>query len=200
MTRPVVVVLVAIGWAAVVACSQTADGPSSPSAGQVQTAQATQVPSPIGSLAPGPDATAVVSVQALPPGDSSSLQTTSGDRVQRLASGEFLLPAADAFGAPGFHEVLIDVQTLPEDVSVTSGHRPILSLRDLGRPDRGCDSQHPLSGCATIDWSDFDGRANVPPGGVFEHSLTLQLVFGERSFFLSDSGSLNEAPDSYKPG
>ena len=76
----------------------------------------------------------------------------------------------------------------------------VLTLRDLGRPQQGCSREHPLSGCATVDWSDFDGRPNVPPGGVFEHRLVLQLASGAQAFFLSDSGSLNEAPDRYKPG
>ena len=199
LIRPATVLLAAVVLAVVVGCSQTAAGPSSPSASQVQTETASQAPSPV-SLVAVPTATAIVSVQAPPPVLRSPLPTATGDGIQRLASGEFLLPAVDAFGAPGFHEVLIDVQTLPNDLSVSSGDRLILSLRDLGRPDQSCSREHPLSGCATVDWSDFDGRAKVPSGGVFEHSLTLRLASGDRSFFLSESGSLNDTPDSYKPG
>ena len=192
LIRPAAPILMTLVSTVVVACSQTADGPNSLSR--------SQAPSPVPSLVPVPAATAVVSVQAPPPTARSPIPTATGGGIQRLASGEFLLPAADAFGAPGFHEVLIDVQTLPDDLSVASGDRLILRLRDLGRPDQSCSRDHPLSGCATVDWSDFDGRAKVPPGGVFEHSLTLRLASGDRSFFLSESGSLNDASDSYKPG
>ena len=199
MIRPATGVLMSIVWVVVVGCSQTAAGPSGSTANPAQTAGANPAPPPL-SIVPVPTATAVVSVQAPAPVVRSPLPTATGFGVQRLASGEFLLPAANAFGAPGFHEVLIDVQTLPSDLSVTSGDRLILSLRDLGRPDQSCSREHPLSGCATVDWSDFDGRAKVPPGGVFEHSLTLRLASGDHSFFLSESGSLNDTPDSYKPG
>ena len=96
--------------------------------------------------------------------------------------------------------MLTDSQTIPEDVTAAAGRRLVLTLRDLGRPEQRCDRDHPLSGCATVDWSDFEGRPGVPPGGVFEHRLVLQLASGERSFFLSDAGSLNGAPDRYKPG
>ena len=80
------------------------------------------------------------------------------------------------------HEVLTDSQTIPEDIAATAGRRLVLTLRDLGRPEETCDREHPLSGCATVDWSDFDGRPNVPPGCVFEHRLLLQLASGEQSF------------------
>ena len=121
-------------------------------------------------------------------------------KVTKLASGELSLPAATSFGSSGFHEVLTDSQTLPQDIAAAAGRRLVLTLRDLGRPEQRCDREHPLSGCATVDWSDFEGRPGVPPGGVFEHRLVLQLASGEQSFFLSESGSLNEAPDPYEPG
>ena len=137
-------------------------------------------------------------IVALPP--QSEAPVSVGAKVRKLASGELLLPAATSLGSPGFHEVLTDSQTIPEDITAAAGRRLVLTLRDLGRSEQRCAREHPLSGCATVDWSDFDGRPNVPPGGVFEHRLVLQLASGEQSFFLSDSGSLNEAPDRYKPG
>jgi hypothetical protein len=40
----------------------------------------------------------------------------------------------------------------------------------------------------------------VPPGGVFENSITLQLASGTQKFFLSESEKLADAPDAFKPG
>ncbi|MCH8184634.1 MAG: hypothetical protein IH862_00850 [Chloroflexi bacterium] len=169
-------------------CSQS-DAAPAPS-----TADRAIQPQPVAaSAAPGP--TAVV---ALPPQSEAPVSVEA--KVTKLASGELSLAAATSFGAPGFHEVLTDSQTIPEDLTAPAGRCLVLTLRDLGRPEQRCAREHPLSGCATVDWSDFDGRPGVPPGGVFEHRLVLQLASGEQSFFLSDSGSLNEAPDRYKPG
>ena len=148
--------------------------------------------------APASAAREPTALVALPP--QSEAPVSVDVKVRRLASGELLLPAATSFGTPGFHDVLTDSQTIPEDLTAAAGRRLVLTLRDLGRPEQRCAREHPLSGCATVDWSDFDGRPNVPPGGVFEHRLVLQLASGEQSFFLSDSGSLSEAPDRYKPG
>ena len=117
-----------------------------------------------------------------------------------LASGEFRLLAANAFGEPGFHEVLTATHDLPSDLSSITGKRLVLRLWDAGRPERNCNSEHPLSGCATVDWSDAPGRPNVPPGGVFDNSITFQFAAGERNFFLSESSDLNDQPDSFDPG
>ena len=76
----------------------------------------------------------------------------------------------------------------------------MLKLWDAGCPERDCNREHPLSGLATVDWSDAPGRPNVPPGGVFEKSITLQLAAGESSFFLSEPGGLNDQPDAFDPG
>ncbi len=117
-----------------------------------------------------------------------------------LAIGEFELPAAQSFGEPGFHEVLTVTQSVPQDIGSTKGLRLVLALHDAGRPTQTCSREHPLSGCATVDWSDAEGRPKVPPGGVFDNQLTATLSSGKRSFFLSDSGDLNDGPDPFKPG
>ncbi len=135
--------------------------------------------------------------RATPPREAATLIVTSS-RV--LASGAFDLPAATAFGAPGFHEVLSATHLTPSDLGPTTGQRLVMKLWDAGRPTTTCSSEHPLSGCATVDWSDATSRPKVPAGGVFVNSLTLQLVSGVRAFFLSESGSLNDKPDSYNPG
>ena len=78
--------------------------------------------------------------------------------------------------------------------------RIVVSLWDAGRPDQACSNDHPLSGCATVDWSDAEGRPNVPAGGVFDNSLELQLSDGARTFYLSERGLLAEEADVYDPG
>ncbi len=122
------------------------------------------------------------------------------DGTKILAKGEFQLPAAGAFGEPGFHEVLTVTHDLPSDLSIMMGSRLVIKLWDAGRPNRNCGNEHPLSGCATVDWSDAPGRPNVPPSGVFGNSISLQSEDGERRFFLSESGALTDSPDAFDPG
>ena len=51
-----------------------------------------------------------------------------------------------------------------------------------------------------MDWSDFEGRPGVPPGGVFENSLTVQLASGPHTFFLTEEDTLDDEPNEYAPG
>ena len=115
------------------------------------------------------------------------------------AAGEFRLPAASAFGEPGFHEVLTATQDLPPDLGTTAGLKLVLKLRDAGRPVQTCSGNHPLSGSATVDWSDALSRPKVPLGGVFDNSLNVQYVSGARTFFLSEGGTLNKEPHPLNP-
>lgn len=118
-----------------------------------------------------------------------------------LASGVFELPGAGGIGdVPGFHEELMAEGVLPARLPATGGGTLVLSLRDASRPDITCGSEHPLSGCATVDWSDFEERPRVPAGGVFEQRLDLTLATGEQALFLSESGALNAQPDEFSPG
>ena len=134
--------------------------------------------------------------------EESPTQVTTNAGAQTLASGELAIPAANAFGDPGFHEVLTATAALdlPEGAGSTEGLRLVLALRDAGRPDQSCASEHPLSGCATVDWSDFEDRPNVPPGGVFDNHVTLETAAGPRTFYVSESGALADEPDPYKDG
>lgn len=117
-----------------------------------------------------------------------------------LAAGRFSLPAANSFGDRGFHEVLSATHLLSADLDVPPGVPLIVSLRDAGRPGQSCARDHPLSGCATVDWSDFDGRPGVPPGGVFDNHVTIALDDGPRTLFLGESDALADVPDAYSPG
>jgi len=118
----------------------------------------------------------------------------------RIAAGEFDLPAANAFGEPGFHETVQLIHSVPSSLEPSAGMRIVVTLWDAGRPDQACSSDHPLSGCATVDWSDAEGRPNVPAGGVFENSLELPLSDGARTFYLSERGLLADEADVYDPG
>ena len=132
---------------------------------------------------------------------ASAVGAASSDQTSVvLLAGEFRLPAAGSFGSPGFHEVLQATVALPDGFSASAGARLIVSLQDASRPAQACSRDHPLSGCATVDWSDSDGRPGVPPGGVFDNRLTLRTAAGEQSFFLSAAGALAATPDRFEPG
>ena len=104
--------------------------------------------------------------------------------------GVFQVPAAQSFGDPGFHYAVVVHGRL-----AGSGRRLTLSLRDLTRPNRRCSTEHPLSGCVTVDWSDFPSRPHVPRGGVFRN----ELAVGGLRLKLRESGALAAKPDPYSP-
>ena len=137
----------------------------------------------------------------IPTDDSRSTPTASpagGDGGFVLLEGEVELVAASAFGDPGFHEVLVVTGTIPQAVAGMTGELSV-RLVDIGRPDQKCDREHPLSGCATVDWSDFEDRPGVPAGGVFDNHLNLVSMSGPLQLFLSETDGLAETPDSYSP-
>ena len=111
-----------------------------------------------------------------------------------LLRGILALPAAESFAAPGFHQVLIAGGRVPALVASASRFRLTLTLRDLGRPRRRCSIDHPLSGCATVDWADDPSRPKVPAGGVFSNRITLRLGQAVESLYLRRSGTLGRAP------
>ncbi len=115
------------------AADQSADTPSASRAVLPTTATLTATPSP----------TVVATAEVSAP---------SGPVT--LAAGRFELPAASAFGEPGFHEVFELTGTVAGDVPTGGGGRLVVSLRDVSRPSQDCRSHHPLSGCATVDWAD----------------------------------------------
>ena len=117
-----------------------------------------------------------------------------------LAAGTFQLPAAESFGEAGFHEPIIVTDVISEDLGSTAGATLSVVLRDVSRPQQDCSSQHPLSGCATVDWSDDEDRPKVPPGGVLDNRLSLSLGSASRDLFLSESGNLATSPDAFQPG
>jgi hypothetical protein len=56
-----------------------------------------------------------------------------------------------------------------------------------------------LSGCATVDWSDFEDRPRVPAGGVFDNHLSVVSSSGAIDLFLSERRGLASSPDEYSP-
>lgn len=129
---------------------------------------------------------------------STTTVAGSGGANQVLLSGIIEIPAASDFGDPGFHEVIFLAGTLPDSADRVIGDL-VVSLRDLGNPDRTCNRDHPLSGCATVDWSDFEDRPGVPAGGVFDNHLSVVSTSGALNFFLSESRGLAATPDEYVP-
>lgn len=117
-----------------------------------------------------------------------------------LLEGEFDLPFASINHAdvPGWHEPLSVVGLVPSDLPAISGAVLKVSLWDASRPNQTCSSDHPLSGCATVDWSDVPGP-RVPAGGVFDNHLFLELANGNGDFFLSENDGLAEVPDVFVP-
>jgi len=117
-----------------------------------------------------------------------------------LAAGELDLSSVNSQEEPGFHQVLTATHKLPLGLGATTGHMLVIKLWDAGRPEGTCSSEHPRSGCATVDWSDGRSRPSVPPGGVFDNSITFEIATGVRSFYLSELGALNDEPDALVPG
>lgn len=143
-------------------------------------------------------AVVLAACSATAPPSTTTAAASPTERAGRIvASGEVDLPAATAFGQPGFHEVLAFTAALPADVA---GRTLVLRLRDASRTGQTCGSDHPLSGCATVDWSDDPGRPKVPAGGVFENSLTLRAGSRSAVLRLRSNGRLTAAPEPFEPG
>ena len=141
---------------------------------------------------------AAATVSTSPVTSSSAAAESPNGAVTVLLTGSVEIPGASAFEDPGFHEVVVLAGTLPDAASGLSG-RLTVSLVDVGRPDQICDRDHPLSGCVTVDWSDFEGRPGVPGDGVFDNHLNLVSTSGPVEFFLSENNGLASTPDSYSP-
>jgi hypothetical protein len=126
----------------------------------------------------------------------SSAAPSGADVV--VFSGSIEVPAAGAFGDSGFHEPFNLSGTVPESASGVAGDL-VVRLFDVGRPNQTCEREHPLSGCATVDWSDFENRPGVPAGGVFENRLSIVSASGAADLFLSETRGLAVTPDQYSP-
>lgn len=116
-----------------------------------------------------------------------------------LASGEISLPGASRKNEPGHHEVFVASHLVRADLPATSGQPLRLRLRDASRPGLACPSEEPEDGCATVDWSGDPAEPRVPPGGIFENRLDLELVSGPRRLYLSRTFRLNDIPDLADP-
>ena len=127
---------------------------------------------------------------------STIAPATGADVV--VFSGSIEVPAAGAFGDSGFHEPFTLSGAVPESAAGVAGDL-VVRLVDANRPAQTCERDHPLSGCVTIDWSDFEDRPGVPPGGVFDNRLSIVLASGAVELFLSESRGLAAAPDQYSP-
>ncbi|HEC08039.1 MAG TPA: hypothetical protein ENI86_00570 [Acidimicrobiales bacterium] len=169
----------------------------SPAPGQ---ATGTSTSSPAGTTATNPSST---EPETTTPGPSTAetaepLVPATGSV---LATGTVEVPGAQSFEDPGFHEPLEVSVAVPAELAGRSG-RLVLRLADAARPGITCEREHPLSGCVTVDWSDFADRPGVPPGGVFDNHLAVTTAGPGTGavLFLSETGLLASAPDDYAPG
>ncbi len=136
------------------------------------------------------------SITSAAPSTTAPGSVVAGDAV--LLSGSIEIPAANGFDDPGFHKAILLTGTVPEAAAGLTGEL-VVRLRDVGRPNQTCDRDHPLSGCATVDWSDFEDRPEVPRGGVFDNHLSLVSTSGTIDLFLSENRGLATTPDEYTP-
>lgn len=116
-----------------------------------------------------------------------------------IATGELDVPAATSFEEPGFHLAFERAHAVPDDLAPPAGAKLVVRMWDASRPDQTCTQEHPLSGCATVDWSDAVGRPNVPDSGVFDNRVTLVDASGARDFYLTEVRGLSDVPDPYVP-
>lgn len=120
----------------------------------------------------------------------------SGSRLeaQVIARGEISLPAATEIGSgPGFHERILRAHTVPDDLGPTQGRRLVVRLWDSSRPGITCSSEHPVSGCATVDWP-------LSAGDEFLNRVALVTPSGRRELHLRLDGSLSPDPQPPDPG
>jgi hypothetical protein len=129
---------------------------------------------------------------------TTDVAAVSPEATAVVLSGSATIPGARAFGDPGFHEVIVLTGTVPGGATGLSG-RLVISLHDVGRTEQTCDRDHPLSGCVTVDWSDFEDRPGVPAGGVFDNRLSVVSASGALELFLSEDRGLATTPDAYSP-
>ena len=137
------------------------------------------------------------SVSSIAPTTSQGPVSNGIDSVV-LLTGTIDIPGAQGFGEPGFHERYVVTGELPESASGVTGEL-VVRLWDAGRPTQTCDQDHPLSGCVTVDWSDFEDRPGVPTGGVFDNRLTVVSAPNDLDLFLSEDRGLATEPDGYSP-
>jgi hypothetical protein len=121
------------------------------------------------------------------------------EQTGTIATGELEVPAATSFEEPGFHLAFERTHVVPDDLAPPAGAKLVVRMWDSTRPDQTCSQEHPLSGCATVDWSDAIGRPNVPDTGVFDNRVTVEDASGSRDFFLTEARGLADTPDPYVP-
>ncbi len=132
----------------------------------------------------------------------TSKQKATLAQAADCSQGVFDLVAANGFDDPGFHELITISGEFPQGLGATAGRQLVVALRDAGRPDLICEIHHPSSGCATVDWDDFGGRRNTPPGGgYFANRVLLATEDGPLELFLNmDLGLGRELDDDFGLG
>lgn len=106
---------------------------------------------------------------------------------QVIASGQFELREGIQFKQFTFHH------TIPAGLGSTAGRQMAIRLRDLTDPDRTCDADHPLSGCATVDYSlELTGQ-------IFRNLVAVQTTAGPAELHLRLDDTLSSQPEPARP-
>ncbi len=114
-----------------------------------------------------------------------------------IVSGSFEVPQFRSTSDPNYHTFRSITGQLPADLPDTAGRQLTIVLFDIDNPDLSCEIQHPLEGCTTIDWDDFQGVPNVPLSGYFDNSFTTRMGGEETKLFLRQDLSLSLVNNSH---
>ncbi len=114
-----------------------------------------------------------------------------------LTSGTFEVPQFSRTSDATYHTARAASGTLPATLPDTVGRQLVIELFDVDNPTVRCTFDHPLGGCTTIDWDDFQESANVPPSGYFDNSFTTTMAGTERKLFLRRDLSLSLVNNSH---
>jgi hypothetical protein len=121
------------------------------------------------------------------PGGSPGVEASGAVNRRPIAQGVLHVPGLPA--PERADHVFSFGQDLRKGATARRGDTLILTLRDVGRPRSTCANDHPLSGCATIDW--FGGEPGRR-GRPLSNSVTIDLASGPHTFYLRETGALSD--------
>ena len=111
---------------------------------------------------------------------------------QVIASGQFELREGIQFKQFSFRH------TVPLGLGSTTGRQLAVRLRDVTQPDRTCEIDHPLSGCATIDWPLPEGTVPLVDEN-FRNLVAVETANGLLEFHLRMDDGLSSQPEPVHP-
>ena len=134
---------------------------------------------------------AVLMLAACSDSDSPNVDSPTGPTMPPVGNGGASVTLGQGqieLSSSDFNRLVVLNHTTPATLQATQGAVLTVSLFDSSRPGQTCAQDHPLSGCATVDWSD----ANQ----VFDNRIAIPTTAGTRVYFLSETRLLADAPDA----